>query len=544
MKEAKKATEKYLLGLDIGNYALKAVQLVAGKTGYSVSHSARELLPRTLPKEGRDACIAEAVQRIFSDGKFKKGPVSLVLPAQEACTRVFTIPEMSEDEVPEAVKWASKRYIAYPLDEMVLSYAQAGHVYEQSAKTLKIVFLGIHKSMFEKYVKMVRDLGYRLARVHTGCFALGTIVHANRLSQKRAVAVISVGYSGTDVSIFSDDQLVFTRNIAEGGKGFDEAIVEQVSLVPQKKECTPEEAEELKKTVGIILKQGTEPEPQARELAASRALANHLDRMVRELQLSFSHFKQISHGGAVDGVVLAGAGANMQNMAKVLSDKLNIAVEKLSLPSNITCEEGFDAGTFAAAVGSCISGDDSPNLISNIDTAMKSKFASGGRTMRKMVTAFAGLFVAVLLVLGAISIYYKVRLGFVDRALGRLQPQTQELDQLQQEIIQIRKKRTVSDTLYRVRANVVKALVTLSGVSVPADMRIKKVEVTRSNESVQEIRVIGEFLSEPDANRVNALNRFLAELGANGTLTDLTPRIPEGPATPGASEFEIRGRIK
>ncbi len=409
MSPKKKISEKYPLSVDVGAHSVKMLQLTSTPRGWIIYKFARKEIPFFLAKHERESFINDALKKMFTEHKFRKVKASLVLPGSEVCVRTFTIPEMTEQEIPEAVKWASKRYIAYPLEEMVLSYSVIGQIVEQGSKAIKIVFAGVHRDIFDKYTGYLRGLGLKAASVTISCFALRNIALANDIMQNRSVALVNIGYSGIDISVFENNNLVFTRNIAEGGAGFDEAIVEQVSLSGSKLKVKPDKAQAFKHSFGFVLGSTDEMYENIAAADISAALNNHLDRVVRELQLSFSHYKQLSHGGEVEEIILAGGGSRLINIDRVLSARMSMSVNLLQSPISLEPEEELEFSAFSVAIGACLEEGQNPDLIKDIEVASRRGVSGRSDILKNFIIFFFALMVFILEILGVVSFYSRTQ---------------------------------------------------------------------------------------------------------------------------------------
>jgi hypothetical protein len=366
---------------------------------------------------------------------------------------------------------------------------------------------------------------------------LRNILLAGEITQQRAVILLSIGHSGADINVFKGNRLVLTRNIAEGGQGFDKAIIEHFSLSEKSLNITPQKAQLLKHTLGLVQKDSGEVFEGIPAEGVSKALRNHLDRIIREVQLTASHFRQLSHGGEIDELILTGAGAKLINIEKVLAEKLNISVRKLEPPAALGLKEEVDFSVFSVAVGAALEQGLNPNLMFDIAKILQRKPLEGLMAFRKIIIAFFGLVVFVFIVLKGMGFYYKSRLSFFKEKLDKQQSEVIALQRMKRDILKLQVRKELLEQIHASDFPLGETLANMSAVIDSRHIFIEKVTFLKKD---NELMLQGKVTGDSQVSSTEVLSQLLSGLGALPTVAQVTPTVREEKGGGNISYFDIK----
>ncbi|MBN3040168.1 MAG: pilus assembly protein PilM [Candidatus Omnitrophica bacterium] len=520
-------TRKLSIGIDIGENSIKVVQLACTPKGNNILAHAQLPVPSYANASEKLLFIKDALKKIFKENKFKKSTVSMLVPASESCVRIFTIPSMPDSEIPEAVKWTSKRYIAHPIEEMVLGYVQEQQVIEQNVKKIKISFLGVHKNIYQTYVDYASSLGFKTFSVNTSCHAIKNFVSANNNFINKAVMVLNIGLSSTDIVILYKGQLVFTRNIPEGGRGFDEAIIDNLSLGEGTTQVSSSIARDIKQNFGILLEDTNQIYNGVNVWDATQAMHNHVDRIVREIQLSLSHYRQLSHGGEIEEVLLTGGGAKIANLDRLLSEKISLPVNnpsRIKLPAFFNLDE---LDVYACSIGAALEKGDNPNLINNIQKIAKKKTTQGSKLLKRIIIVFVSLFLLLFFSVGGFYFIFQGRIQYYRRRLNGLQSKSMAIEELTTSVKALNLRKKIMSTISDSEPPVIEVIMDISQIVDPNRMIVDSMNFQTTPEEISTFNIKGKILSSSEADSMDIISDFLSGLEKTGHFSLLSPKITE-----------------
>lgn len=530
MKTEKKSIEKHPLGIDIGTSSIKMVQLAPTHKGHNIERTAQTTIPISLSKDKKklDLFIIDTIKKLFVSGKFKKAKVSLSFPTSDVCVRVFTIPSVSEkerDSLPEAVKWASKRYVTQPLEEMVLAYSLGEEVEENKVKKLTIVLAAVHKSIFKRYLEIIQRAGLEVAVATVSCFALKNIISEDENAKNKALTLTDIGYESTDITILNNNVLVFTRNIPEGDKALDEALKVLFKLSDKKVDLKPEQILEFKRKFGINLEDNNETFCGLKTFGTVKAVTEYSDRIIRELQLSISHYRQLSHGSRIEEIILSGGGSGLKNLEKVISEKTNILTTVMQPPASLSMKNTGDFNTFAIAIGSALEVGSNPNLINSIEKISQEKSLRVKKLIIKTVIITSLVVVSAISILGGIYWYQGKRLKYFKGELNKLQVKSKAIQTLKDAMAKLSLRKGLLENFSFPEDSLLKTFVQLDEILNHRNIFVRKIEFTKNVGGKNILLLNAEVVRVKGKDPMEALNDFLADLEAIDVFMRMKPKI-------------------
>jgi len=285
---------KSVVGLDLGHQVVKAVEIsMEGPEPVITGFARAEVAP------GADR--AEAITKVFQEGKFKSKSVVTAVSGQAVVVRYITMMQMTDAELRQAIRFESDKYLPFESDEVQIDcqrLTRKPHATTEGAATqeqMSVVIAACKKSAIEERIKEIARNGLTPMAVDVDVFALANAWELCGLSevageggQERAIALVDVGASVTSINVLCGGETCFSREIGIGGQDMSQAIARRLGL-----ENT--EAETLKRN------------PQGREAELSRALTPVLEDMVSELSLSLDYVEN-REGLRVEEILLSGGG--------------------------------------------------------------------------------------------------------------------------------------------------------------------------------------------------------------------------------------------
>ena len=297
------------MGLDIGSRAIKAVELVyAPKTEeYSiVGQVYREIAP------GED--IKEALKGIWAEHNFHTNKVATSISGRSVIVRYITMPDMTDEELKNAIKYEASKYIPFEVDEVMLDCIKLPHIKKEEAagkpaKEITVLLVAAKRDKLDEHINMLEESGLWPMAIDVDCFALGNAFELKQLINPspdiatKVTALVDIGAVKTNVNIMIGLQVFFTREIYIAGNDFTEAVGKKMGL--------PEnEAENLKRN----------PELKADEI--KDYVGSLLDDLTHEIQLSFDYFEH-QFDKPIDNIYLSGGASMLHGLEETFDSTFN-----------------------------------------------------------------------------------------------------------------------------------------------------------------------------------------------------------------------------
>lgn len=296
-------TGKDHVGIDIGSYAVKVVELVREKDIFRVKGMGYAKVKKADYTEGLLEAIKESVSMA---GIAPNKDVNIAVSGSSVVARFIELPRMSEDELKNAIIFEAEKYIPFSINDVILGHQLL--VPHLTDNKMLVLLIAAKKDVINERLDIINKAGLPVNIIDVASFACvnAFLMTADR-KKDEAAAIINIGAKGTDISIVSDGTLYFTRSIQVGGNDLTKALSDSLSL-------DPKEAEELK----------VNPGEKAHE--AGEGIKAALYTIADEIRLSFSYYENQS-GRSIARLYLDGGAAKGANICNTLHERLDVDVE-------------------------------------------------------------------------------------------------------------------------------------------------------------------------------------------------------------------------
>jgi type IV pilus assembly protein PilM len=251
-----------ILGLDIGSNYIKVVEARLTKDRAVVT--ALGVMPT--PTDAVDnnvildpAALGAAIKKLLEQTGIKtKKVVSTVASQSSLVVRIIPVPKMSRAELEETMKWEVERHVPFQPNEIIRDFQPLGRPEDVPEGGQMEVLLAVAQDGFvNQHVAALRAAGLDPVAIDIQPLALSRALLdlANGVGPSGDVAVMNLGANVSEVNIYRDGVLSFTRPLPLAGNTFTRAISDMMG-VPL------DVAERLKKEHGHVPEGASLPQEQ------------------------------------------------------------------------------------------------------------------------------------------------------------------------------------------------------------------------------------------------------------------------------------------
>lgn len=336
------------VGLDIGTYTIKAVELKKSGSKFSVVRVATvpNTTGRVLPVEPteREKLIG-LVKSTFSDYHFPVTNVRVGLPEAMVSTKIVQMPPLSDAELASAIVWQAEQYIPIPASELQLEYQVLYRPDKKSvSEQMRVLLVGVTKQTIEQFSTMLFESDLELAGMETNMLALYRLIASE--PGLPTTMVVHFGSSTTEMFVIHNNELAFVYAYPNGGTVLSRALEKGLGL-------DPTQAEAYKRTYGL---DGAQLEGKVRD-----TMQPVFKMFVAEMQKALQYFSGAHQGAQVSRILLTGGSASLPNIIPSIAETLPIEITLYSPFANLTMEKGveiqpLDMPTYGVAVGLAMGG--------------------------------------------------------------------------------------------------------------------------------------------------------------------------------------------
>ncbi len=319
---------KNVVGLDIGTNSIKLVEVEETKGGLRLKNFGITPIPKDSIVNGaivnHDAVVS-AIQQLLSNLKVKTKDAVSSISGHPVIIKKISMPQSTDDEMEESIKFEAEQYIPFDLDEVNIDY-QILAAEEGKADHMSVMLVAAKKVMISDYVKVLTDAGLNPVILDIDVFALENAYEVNYQSdEQQAVALIDIGASTININIIKAGLSAFTRDIFLGGNQVTEEIQKHFGI-------SFDEAEALKISGDI-----NNPEFGGKEIVKKVC-----DSMVGEIQKSLDFYSSTTYE-QIARVYLSGGCAKIPFVKEGIEEKLSIATEVIDCMRTVSYDQNvFD----------------------------------------------------------------------------------------------------------------------------------------------------------------------------------------------------------
>lgn len=333
-----------LLGLDISASSVKLVELAeAGKDGYRVERYATEPLPRDAVVDGNIAnldAVAEAVKKGWKRMDTSTRFVAMALPSSAVITKKIVVAAgQKESELEALVESEATQYIPFALDEVNLDFQIVGPA-PNNPDDMEVLIAASRKEKVEDRVAVAEAAGLTPVIMDIESYAAQAAFELvkQRLpqgGQNQVLALFDIGANLTNVTIFRNDLILYSREQPFGGYQLTQDIMRHYGM-------SPDDAEIAKRANKL-------PENYESDL-----LRPFMDTLALEVSRALQFFFTSTAYSQVDQIVLSGGCATIPGLDEVVASRSLVNTRIANPFGDMQSSQRVKAQALAAAAPSLL----------------------------------------------------------------------------------------------------------------------------------------------------------------------------------------------
>ncbi len=274
------------VGLDIGTHSIKMVEISGSSDKLSlVSFGVKKV--RGLSAE----LISDSIRTMSDELNISVRDVNISLAGPSVVERVVSMPDMSGEELKNAVRFETEKSIPFDINECTLDFFVQGKDRREEKSSSILLAAAKRDSVLEK-IKIVEDAGLSVNVIDTDSFAITNAFMKNfsSVDAAKTIAILNIGDTYTNLIIMRGGLITFVRGLTNGVSDFRSSVL---------KKC------------GVDLEQcdGLKGVPSEKSAEVAIAAKSALTSLVDDIKLSFGyHENQSGHG--IDQIFISGGGSS------------------------------------------------------------------------------------------------------------------------------------------------------------------------------------------------------------------------------------------
>jgi len=310
------------IGLDVGDYGVRLVQLGERDGCIVVAASAQQALPTDIKmsSENYQAGLAKTIGEALRSAAFSGRRVVSCMPASSMQYVNLRLPKMPSSELAAAVMWEAKDRLGHSDVSLATQYIDAGEVRQGEDVRQEVILMSAPEALVETHVGALIASGLQPVAIDAQPTALGRLYETTAAPQDDDVAtvVVDTGWTSSKVLILRSNRVLFFKTIEIGEALLRRAMAEKLK-VPLA------EVQDLLSDAGSVTGASNARSNESMGQAVAEAVRPVLPELGREIALCLRYYGVTFRGPRPQQAALVGGGACMEWFGPSLQEHAGIA---------------------------------------------------------------------------------------------------------------------------------------------------------------------------------------------------------------------------
>jgi len=357
--------KRSIVGLDIGSSSIKVVELKEGEGGkFSLVRAKRVAIDPADP-DGAARALKKASWGVPLKGEVL---VSMITDPRDSFHKLI-VPHMPRSELREAIPWELKDQLSLDMKDAEYDFEILRPMEEAGVKKYEVLVAVSPKETIRRHLALLQKIEAVPTRLIQGPTALEAVLEKCEPAGA-PIAVLEMGQSNTELSIYRKGALQFSRRLPVSGGDFTKALLVPIQAGQEAVSLTREEAERIKCEYGLCQDETlTLPDSPVRPSHILPLVRPVAERLASELERSLIFYQEKSGGEKIARLLLFGGGASLKGLTAFFSNALGMEVvtrnpfEKVPMKGPVERVIQEAPLEFTLALGAALSGEGGVNLL-------------------------------------------------------------------------------------------------------------------------------------------------------------------------------------
>jgi len=271
------------IGLDISDISLRLVQFTVSKTG---KREVQAYVDKVIPKEAiigdqikNPRVLVSTIRAAIKNpqfGKFVGNEVVASIPETKSFVRVIEMPQMSETETKEAIKWEAEQYVPLPIGQVYLDWVALEKYDGGNEGRMKVLLIASPRDYVDDLTSYIKEAGLQPVALEVESQATARSL-IGRNEHEITSLLLDINALRSSFIVYDQGSLQFTSSIPIAGHSFTESITKVLNIPFDK-------AEAVKRKVGL--------EKEAESGMVRKALLPVLSNLVAEIRNTLKFYEE------------------------------------------------------------------------------------------------------------------------------------------------------------------------------------------------------------------------------------------------------------
>lgn len=297
----KKDSKKSHLGVDIGAHSIKILESTQESNKILIS----KFLVKEMPHAATDSpdLLYNSLKSASDEGGFSSREVRISLSGPDVTVRFINMPQMTEKDLKNSLKFEADKYIPFNIDEVIIDSHIIGRLSDEKGQ-MRVLLTAAKKDVINKRMEIFKKLDYEVTLIDLDDFSIynAFIAAQKNVDNEKSIALMNVGHKFTNVFVYKGNEPYFTRDIQVGGCEIYKNIAKQFNV-------SEEESYKLMEEQG------------EKEIEIHEIVKSVFSNLVSEIRLSFGYYEN-QYGRSIEQIYISGGMIGFKGLIEYFEENL------------------------------------------------------------------------------------------------------------------------------------------------------------------------------------------------------------------------------
>ena len=344
------------LGIDIGKFSIKAVQLSKDGNEVKVDNigiintfdDVNKFNLDNLSKSQVSACLQDLLAKMNIKPKKVKNIVSS-LSGKSTDIRQITTLDMPDNELLVSLELEAKKHVPLDGTEAIIDYFHLGNSANELDK-INVILATTTKNKIKDHAEIVKNAGLKPGIFDCDPIGISNLYQfSNELPENGADVLLDIGHTSTTLVVWGKNSSYFSREIEIAGHQINKALMQEFNLDYQS-------ADTKKNDLGINAfdKENVSEDEDSGISIEQRTIFNDF---IEEVRKTLRFYMKNNNQSFFNSFFLTGGCANLPGLSDFIASNLNVTIKDFNAFNNIKTDSSIkNPNQFALALGLALRG--------------------------------------------------------------------------------------------------------------------------------------------------------------------------------------------
>ncbi len=308
-----------VIGLDIGSYSIKAVEIINKFKSYEITNFYEVILPE-VENVSMDAVVAQSMEQLFRENNLEADRIITAMPGQWISSRVIPFGFSDSRKIEAAIQSEVEDVVPFNLEDMIIDHQILGNA---NGKTLALVVM-TRKEFLRNFLELLHRIKIDPKLIDVDSLAFYNLSTFMPVEANDCYGIVDIGHEKTSLCIMRDGLLRMFRSINLGGRYLAEFLARDL-------EVSYTEAQKIKHRVSrAITSQDAASDLTGDDKIICERLTLACNSLIKELGRTLYSFKSFEKT-PIAKIYISGGTTKIANFPMFLQEQLEMPTEKIEL---------------------------------------------------------------------------------------------------------------------------------------------------------------------------------------------------------------------